>query len=533
MVLDFCSRRRLRGAATWTLLTAPIFVSVLIIGLISGPPVLAGSVRLTAGRCELLFSEPKSKKNQAQIASELEFTAAMGRWKTTPSDEVTRLAALNASMVAAKPASPLFEIGRLYQTDEAPLNPLKKEFEFKKQNPVPSQLDATKFPLQYAIEQLEVGANSWVVIKPNLRNGISTKFGAAPLRAKLNPDGSFSELGPLFKRPDHPLSQIDVTRGEYYDLRMLRQTGTTRVLAFSGGQVDAFFVDATGREIPSLASVSGYRFSNVVALSETLYAAEVSGNSTLGHMGQTVIFEYEPVTRKLRTLFQHQGLQRDQENLAALLRLPDNRTVAQAARLENGWMKISLQTHTLRIETTESTRGGRPAEVLVHEVRSRNRGQYVGLADASQTHRMMKVENTRMQAQDEVFDLSLLKRRWYADDFGNVERVTIERYGKDGLRIQNWDIDAADLNSRVFRVRNGFIVQRDSFNTLRMDARTNPHGFPKGPLRGLIYLADSGEVREITAPQNQYLGSVSVVDGHIFAIGTSGTFLNIWHNADW
>ncbi len=202
------------------------------------------------------------------------------------------------------------------------------------------------------------------------------------------------------------------------------------------GQADVFFTDSRGHRLPSLSEESGYRFNNVVALSDVLYAAEVAKGSPRGREGELTFFDYDPGTSSFHRIIEFQGFEREQNQAAAIFRDPRNRNTAQAVVLESGLLEITTQTHSMRVETPEAMQNEFGGGLWIHEVPAQNVAR-------------TRVLETAVETQADPTFLRVLPG----------SRATVGLHSMEGDVLKSWDLSELSTVIRAFHTTNGFIVQ--------------------------------------------------------------------------
>lgn len=511
-----------------------------------GMTSMASSENYSPRECKGLFAETVAlsltEKNVrlAEIADR-ETKSALARWSQAPA---TPLRKPSRALVpyTSKPASPA---SLNFQAREANLTSLFTDFEFYRKGAAPgASLDLFGSPRINAVAQFLVTRDSVALIRPNIEHSVRTGYGTAPLRARLNQDGSLSNVGPLFQGFAHPLRKVDPTEFQY-DLSVNLQTSVARAILTlterpnadtSGvpmGSADVFFVSpTTGKEYPSLQTESGYRFSNVAALSDTLYIAEVANRSNRGVKGEVLLLEYDPAGFIFRKLMEFPPAPASPNSLASIFRVQANRRVATGEIGLDHLLKIYTQTHSILIRLPDPD-GDFAGEIAI-SLNAKTPAKRVDPdLEVGTKMKTIKVVPTQSQAPKAVYDMIMLTgERTHGNPYEATRKTYVAlRDGPD--TVMYWTVKADRLSPVFYRVNGGFVVQRDGENQLDPTSVKNTEGLPRGELHGLLFLSDSGQVVPVTESNIQGYGAFSIVDGHLFIVGPGGGFINIESVGPW
>ncbi len=256
------------------------------------------------------------------------------------------------------------------------------------------------------------------------------EFMAALSRWKTNPPPTRATVARTSTTPKNETQHAD------FDFNFRTSVLRSIPRAPRPGTADVYFTDSNGRQLPSLTEESGYRFNNVIALSDVLYAVEVAKGSPRGQEGEVTFFDYDPATSSFHRLIEFQGFEREQAQAAAIFRDPRNRSTAQAVVLESGLLEITTQTHKLRVETPEAMQnefGG---------------GLWIQPNHASDVTRIRVIETSIEANRDPVF-LRVVP----------ASKATIGLHSMEGDLLRSWDTPEFGRLVRAFIAQDGYIVQ--------------------------------------------------------------------------
>jgi hypothetical protein len=508
-----------------------LFVTIFLFAVVA-IDTIALAAEAMPNQCENVFQLPArlTKKERAAIAS------------TQSILDLVRRQSLSMPLYGPSALKPIYEVvsrthNLEYSVDEASISEIQEAASFFRIGSMSPDLDHPFNPDHYSIEQIQVSPQSVAIIKPRIAKNIRSNFATAPLRAFLSSSGNFEKIGPLFTKANHPLAQVNPDQYDY-KISIDMSTSIARVVytvveSPSGdyrhvrpGQADVFFADKEGRELPSLGHATGYRFANVVALSDTIYVIEVAPRSKVGVEGEFVFLSYDPTTAKFKLLNKYYGNAKDMNLLSTIFRSERNRAGASGYIDYDGQLQIRMRTHLLAIDTLDS---------------GAKRGlRFRALKEADLKTEVSIVE-TRTNAPQEFLRIQMsIPALVNGNSAPLMGESLFEQLDATDKVIKRWKIYGPgqfQIGTKFYRVNGGFVVQRSSARADRMERRADPRQqnrtLDRNYDRSVYFLSDSGSIDRITPSDAYALGDLSIVDGHVFIVGPGGTKLFIWNFPDW